>query len=230
MLVKLVLLRLFLRVNKLSQCLTLLCQITFISLNILVEANNDEEVEHHNMFKCSLCGNYFISLASLSQHKNELHLKNPREFYLENGHVNKDDEIINQEFEVEDSVTHTIRFQQSKNKENRDYVAEEKNIQNYKEQENNARKTDQKPQFECINEPDFNSDLVKTETKSEDEEEWEDKPLLKKFKTDTQKSFPCSQCGNIFSNLKILAKHKNENHVKLKKEQIEISIKDGNSQ
>ena len=185
MLVKMVLLRLFLRVKKISHCLTLLCQITFISLNILVEANNDEEddpfltkpVGHQNMFKCSQCENNFISLAYLSQHKNALHLRNPREFDLENGHVNKDDEIINQEFEVEDSVSQTIQFQQSKNKEHKDNVANEKHI--HSDKGNNFRETDQKPQFVFIDEQDFNRELVKTETKSEDEEELEDKTLLK---------------------------------------------------
>ena len=134
--------------------------------------------------------------------------------------MKKDDEIINQEFEVEDSVSQTIQDKEHK----------EKHINSDKEQENNFRETDQKPQFVFIDEQDFNRELEKTDTKSEDEEELEDKPLLKKFKTDTQKSFPCSQCGNVFTNLKILAKHKNENHVKLKKEQIERSMNDGNVQ
>ena len=110
-------------------------------------------------------------------------MQNAREFDLENGKVNKDDETRNQEFE------------------HKEYVDEEEDMKNEMELKNSFRGMDLYTQTESIN--DFNIDLVKTETNSKDEEEFEDKHMRKKLNMD-HKLLICSQCGHTFSNLKTI--------------------------
>ena len=113
----------------------------------------------------------YIGLLVRSQHKNELHFQNAREFDLENGKVNKDHETRNQEFE------------------HKEYVDEEEVMKNEMELKNSFRGMNLYPQSESIN--GFNIDVVKTETNSKDEEEFKEKHLCKNLNTH-HKLFICS--------------------------------------
>ena len=219
MLLKLFLLKLFLRVEKLSKYLNLLCQITFICLNILVETDdsgggkNETDQEDSVEEFCDLDDGGEIDDVALSampkSQQNMFKCSQCENCFISLTYLSQHKNSLH------------LKIEEDCSKENEKVNVDDKLIN-----QKSAEFVHSEHEFEnVVSEVDSKLQLDST-TK----EDFENKPPHKRFKKETQHLFPCSQCGNIFKTLKILSKHKNENHLKIKKEQSQNSKKNGNSQ
>ena len=218
MLLKLFLLKLFLRVEKLSKYLNLFCQITFICLNILVETDdsgggkNETDQEDSVEEFCDLDDGGEIDDVALSampkSQQNMFKCSQCENCFISLTYLSQHKNSLH------------LKIEEDCSKENEQVNVDDKLIN-----QKSAEFVHSEHEFEnVVSEVDSKLQLDST-TK----EDFENKPPHKRFKKETQHLFPCSQCGNIFKTLKILSKHKNENHLKIKKEQSQNSKKNGNS-
>ena len=149
------------------------------------------------MFQCNHCGEYFINLSYLSQHKTAVHYT---------AEVTEDDEVsyIKKEHVNSESMKPTVKIQWN----NKRTIPPDDDI--------DAKSSSflKMKRYSC-SQCEYNFRTLESLSAHKN-----NKHMCKEYEYPSNNSDPqiscCSQCGHNFSNLSLLSNHKNEQHMKLR--------------